>query len=494
MKKIRIDNTLIIDYSEEKIDELIETNTPYEVGYICDDCGCFTPEVDINMVTNREGGKYPVCDSCIMADEYFYCECCNTYYDDSVASYGTSNGDIICEDCYDNYYITCSECNEIIHRDDAFYCDECNQYFCQSCWDEHEHEDDLLYDYHAFNNWQPHELPNEEPAFYIGHELEIDKGEFSSEVINLITSKIPAICMHDGSLSSKGIEIISHPLSYDYYLSLEQEYRDLFTTLVQDYSYKSHDTSTCGLHFHVSRPTNPDIIDRIILFMETYKDEIITLSRRNRSEIDSWCNFLSDRNFGTDEKTLKSLDYIKKHKETSSRYMALNLTNSNTIEFRIFKGTLKYETFMADLEFVYNLVTLASDLSIPVEELTWTRVTSKGYFLPQYVDEHNLHTDKPLIDYTTEILIARNREKEALRKELNTLYKRVVNIIHELTTLDKRKKQPVLIDVSNFDMYSSWLQSLVRDITTLDDIFGTNDNYYIDQVKNRVKFMKERMM
>ena len=227
--------------------------------------------------------------------------------------------------------------------------------------------------------------------------------------------------------------------------------------------------------------------------METYKEEIITLSRRKRSEIDSWCNFLSDKRYGTDEKTLKSLDYIKKNKETSNRYMALNLTNRKTIEFRIFKGTLNYETFMADFEFVYNLTTLASDLSLPIEELTWEKVVSMGKFLPQYVNEHNLHTDKPIIDYTTEILIARNREKEQIEKELKVLYKKLAKIIHNMTAIDNRKKDITIIDKNDFQRYCDWLCTVLSDLNRLDFVFANNYEDDIDNVKYRINYIKERI-
>lgn len=46
------------------------------------------------------------------------------------------------------------------------------------------------------------------------------------------------------------------------------------------------------------------------------------------------------------------------------RYRALNYQNGNTIEFRLFRGTLKYETIMASLEFVHNLYHFARDAGL----------------------------------------------------------------------------------------------------------------------------------
>lgn len=37
----------------------------------------------------------------------------------------------------------------------------------------------------------------------------------------------------------------------------------------------------------------------------------------------------------------------------ADRYEALNFKNEKTVEFRLFKGSLKYETIMACLEFTY---------------------------------------------------------------------------------------------------------------------------------------------
>ena len=495
--KIRYTNkdneVMVEEYTETLANELDNNNIEYEIGYICSNCGYFTPEDSTTFVTNNNGYENPVCDDCISdSATYFYCDDCETWYDYTVQDYTTEDNRIICENCrYEDYY-ECEECGAIVHRDDIYHCNDCDSCFCSSCWDNHNCEENLLYDYHEFNDWVPKHTSDEpEPQFYIGHELEIDDGNDMREAVEQISTRLNGICMHDGSLSDEGIEFISHPLSYNYMLSLENEYRNVFTNLI-NMGYRSHDTDTCGLHFHVTRPSD-EVIDRIILFMETYKEEIITLSRRNSSEISSWCNFLSDKRYNTDEKTLKSLDYIKKNKETSNRYMALNLTNRKTIEFRIFKGTLNYETFMADFEFVYNLTTLALDLSLPIEELTWTRITSMGKFLPQYVNDHDLHTNKPIVDYTTELIVERNKQKEEIKKDLITLYKKVINKIHNMTSLDKRKKNIEFINVNKFAVYSQWLECILQDNKRLDMMFDNDFENDIEEVKHRITYIKERI-
>lgn len=500
MRKIKYTNkdneVMVEEYSQTLAETLHNDNIDYEIGYSCANCGEFIPDgYETTVYSNNSA--YVVCESCLDAGynsgTYYQCEDCDTIYDDTVGSYETHDGRIICTDCRNNNYTECSNCGALYPDDDTHYCNDCDEYFCDDCWYEHDHTSNLLYDYHRFNDWQPKKTADEpEPQFYIGHELEIDDGDDMREAVEQITNNLNGVCMHDSSLSEDGIEFISHPLSYKYMLSLENDYRTTFTNLI-NMGYRSHDTSTCGLHFHVTRPENSDVIDRIILFMETYKDEIIRLSRRTTGEISDWCQFLSDRRTDVKEKTLKSLDYIKKNKEISSRYMALNLTNRNTIEFRIFKGTLNYETFMADFEFVYYLTTLASDLSLPIEELTWKRVVNNGRFLQYYCNDHDLHTDKPIVDYTTEIIVERNKEKEQIEKDLKILYKKVVKIIHKMTQLDNRKKQFELINKDKFDRYSSWLSYILDDIKRLNTVFENDWQNDVESIKYRITYIKERI-
>jgi len=402
--------------------ELMNFNINFEYGVFCQDCGKWSTSFE--EVFSKNGGFY-ICDEC--KDKYFCCNDCGELYDDTYETFNI-NGNEICEECYYNNYSHCDNCGEIVNNDDLHYCDDCDRCYCDSCWEDHYHEENLLYDYHEFNDWVPKKTEDEpEPPFYIGHELEIDNGDDMEEAVETINN-INGICMHDGSLSYRGIEFISHPLSYNYMLSQEQAYRKAFEHLV-DLGYKSHDTDTCGLHFHVSRPHDDKIIDRIILFMETYKEEIITLSRRKNVELNRWSRFLSDKRSATNSKVIKSLDYIVNNKDTCDRYMALNLTNRNTIEFRFFKGTLNYETFMADFEFVNNLVTFASDLDLPVEEMTWEKVVSVGRFLPQYIEEKNLHSDKPIIDYSKELIVEFNTKKNETRIKVDNLLSEILKAI-----------------------------------------------------------------
>ena len=94
----------INDYSEELKQMLIDNNKLFEIGYICSDCGKFTTGT-VSVETSR-GERYLVCEDCITNSEvYFYCDDCETWYDDTVNSYTTSDGRTICNDCRNEHYV-----------------------------------------------------------------------------------------------------------------------------------------------------------------------------------------------------------------------------------------------------------------------------------------------------------------------------------------------------------------------------------------------------
>ena len=79
--------------------------------------------------------------------------------------------------------------------------------------------------------------------------------------------------------------------------------------------------------------------------------------------------------------------------------MCVNLTNANTIEIRIFRGTLKYNTFLATLQLVNRLCDVAIHLSdAEIHAMSWSEFTS-GITEPeliQYLKERRLYLNEPV--------------------------------------------------------------------------------------------------
>lgn len=411
-----------------------------------------------------------VCEGCINNGNYFQCHDCGEYYstDNATSCY---NGDFwVCDRCRDNYtYVEC--CDTYIDSDYAYYNEQDDCYCCE----EHYHEDSDIYDYHGFSDWEKQTLENENPPFCIGFELEVENTHHNydnNDLARFAKNTYPVICSRDGSIDD-GFEIVSHPLSYNYIVENQNKLKYMLEEL-SNRGCESHNPGTCGLHFHVTHPHNDDIINRIILIMETYKQELIAFSRRTTEQIENWCKFLSDV---THEGDCKSLYFIKKNKETSTRYMALNLTNYNTIEFRIFRGTLKFDIFMATVELVNNIVTLCSNLEIPVEEITWDRLTETQY-AHTYCDMKNIRTTIIPRSNDEEYLQMEKKQNEFREKVCDTLDTKILPLLQQnIIPTD-------LITTNNYDWFRDELGLFRRRLSLIEEfcnILSTIRYYCVDK-------------
>ena len=95
---------------------------------ICDIC---KEEIDGEPNTNDEG--LTVCDDC---HEMELCCCCDQYYDPEEMR-NNENGDLYCDECYGENYVTCAICEHEADADESWYdecedidiCDDCISYF-----------------------------------------------------------------------------------------------------------------------------------------------------------------------------------------------------------------------------------------------------------------------------------------------------------------------------------------------------------------------------
>lgn len=90
-------------------------------------------------------------------------------------------------------------------------------------------------------------------------------------------------------------------------------------------------------------------------------------------------------------------EHIKKG--YGSRYTCVNLTIEETIEFRIFRGTLKYNTLIATLQMVNHICDAAICLSDEqLKALSWSEFVS-GITEPElirYLKERRLYLNEPV--------------------------------------------------------------------------------------------------
>lgn len=427
----------------------------------------------------------------IMWDDYaqdYYWRDDGEYVGDEWYSYSTleNNSD----------FVRCEECGEWLYTDDAYYYERTNSYLCESCYNEvieEENEEMEIRSYHGDDGFYPIKLEGEnEPIFYIGHETEVehrnDSTENQRDAINTLNKNLNCYLEHDGSLNYGGFEIVSQPQSYEYYMANYGKYKEAFDTL-RSLGYISHDSDHCGLHFHVSAPkeNREQIVNRLWLIIENYKEQFEKLSRRKGDF--HWCRFLSNET----GKECKSVYKIAKVYKNTTRYLVINNENSRTIEIRIFKGTLNVDTFYANLQLVNNLFKLAYDTSINIEDITFDKLI-EGEYISRYCEENEIYSDARIVDDSLKYITLENKILKYAKQVYNAAFK-------ELATL--RDSFDINVNVKNFNRsrveeIQSTMSKYARKLTRLADLKSCIEqkdiSYSVSMAGNIIDYMSESNM
>ncbi|MBQ8121949.1 MAG: amidoligase family protein [Ruminococcus sp.] len=330
----------------------------------CAHCGALIDTDDYEEV----GGEI-VCSDCYENNTVTCDRCGSTIWLDNV--YGDEYTSL-CIHCYNNYYTRCSCCDTLLHEDDAYHLDGYD--YCSECYHDEVDKNRIIHDY----GYKPEPIFYGDSKRYFGVELEIDQaGKDSDNADELHTiGNRDADCIYikgDGSLDD-GMEIVTHPMSLEYHKQFQWD--ELLKKAIY-LGYRSHQTSTCGLHVHVnrnclgdSREDQDETISKILYFVEHHWNELLKFSRRSEYAMNRWAS-----RYGYESSARAILDKAKKG--NNGRYAAVNLMNYNTIEFRMFRGTLKLNTFMATLELVNAIIDVAIDYSEDgLHKLSWSEFVS----------------------------------------------------------------------------------------------------------------------
>lgn len=252
-----------------------------------------------------------------------------------------------------------------------------------------------IHEYNYKPKYIHYKLDTENTPLLLGAEIEvadnIDKDEYSNR------EKVVKKCIQimNGSESDEEkliystrdstvqIELDTMPCSLEYHKTLN--YKKMFRYLDR-HGYKGHDADSAGLHIHADRKylgktelMQQLTISKILYILEKFNDEICVIARRNNE----YSRFVGN---GKDETGI--VDLYGKYKDRGKR-VALNLQHPETIEFRCFRSTLKYETFILTLEFIQDIVDYAKSINIEeIELIQWNDLMETfSYGLREYYDE-----------------------------------------------------------------------------------------------------------
>lgn len=360
--------------------------------FLCDCCGRERPLSERTVLDHRS-----LCPDCLSAHSFICHDCGNCFWQDDNA--GTDEIPL-CQDCYDENYTNCYHCGRLIREEEYYYestAEDEDRPYCPSCFHPLSIES-CIHDYY----YKPNAIFYGDGPRFFGVELEIDNaGEIASNAAKLlkIVNKggFHAYIKHDGSLDD-GMEIVTHPMSLAYHQK-HMPWAQLCQEAIS-LGYLSHRADTCGLHIHVSRTAfgtteveQDAAIARILYFFEKHWDELLKFSRRTPRQLERWA-----ARYGYKEHPREILDHAKKG-TSKGRYTCVNLTNPDTIEFRIFRGTLRYNTLIATLQMIDLICDMALYLSDDeLKDLSWTTFVC-GCTAPElirYLKERRLYVNDPV--------------------------------------------------------------------------------------------------
>jgi len=191
---------------------------------------------------------------------------------------------------------------------------------------------------------------------FMGFELEMERNGCGTRIDTIVGRVYDmwgdfAYCKHDGSLND-GLELVTHPFTLEY--AHEHINWDLLDSIRRD-GYRSWNTTTAGMHVHVNRATFTGTAHLFRFAQLIYKNEPTCTSFAGRTS--SYATFHDGYQKGY-------LANVVKGRVHGSRG-AVNMQNTDTVEVRIFKGSLRYQRVLANLEFVHACVEYTRQLTVP---------------------------------------------------------------------------------------------------------------------------------
>lgn len=170
-------------------------------------------------------------------------------------------------------------------------------------------------------------------------------------------------CKSDSSISD-GVELVTHPASLRTHMSAIS-WKWICKTCVKA-GFRSHDADqSAGLHIHVGRQQlglsgadRDETIRKIVVLVRRHWPQLVNFSRRELNRLNDWSpcpgipNYRPDMSGAEIAESMSGWDTLPLGH--NRRYTAVNLTNVATIEFRLFRGSLKRDTVIAAIQLVDN--------------------------------------------------------------------------------------------------------------------------------------------
>lgn len=269
--------------------------------------------------------------------------------------YSELHGEWVCQSCYDN----------------GVDCDECGYTMYNGSYHECEYDDDCdggdsNSGIHSYG-YKPRPTFHGNKGPYMGFELEVEAsyGKLNdgiSIMYNMDPNEKRFYLKSDGSLDH-GFEIVTHPHSLDEYHKLDWSWLEKLA----NNSFRSWNTSTCGLHVHIGLQDFIDENHQIRFTKFIYDNERQVKRIAGRSS-----NYAAFSDKG------KVIPKIKLKWQDHNRYSAVNVQNENTLEVRVFRGSLRKERVLSAIEFTHAACEYTRNMKVVPKQkpFSWLRFTA----------------------------------------------------------------------------------------------------------------------
>jgi hypothetical protein len=287
--------------------------------------------------------------------------------------YFTKPGAVLCEHCHKENEMTCSRCGDIIYRFQSHRAND-NARICAQC-----HDDDRVIHAHNYRpkkfRFKASKLQKDKPrvdTLHYGIELEVEnigkslngnwkqlmnREEMATRALDFM-GREDIYVVHDGSLTRSrdgGIEIVTHPMTWEYYRENIERWDELLMNL-REWGGQAWRPGTTGLHYHMTKGAFSTFqLYKFTDFFYKKSAQNFVTAIAGRHGHERYARFNQRDSQGV-KFTAKN-----KHNASGDRYAAVNLTNKNTVELRIFRGSLEPVMFHKNMEFLQAMFEFSRD-------------------------------------------------------------------------------------------------------------------------------------
>lgn len=353
------------EYTELSYCELCNARVHNHLGenqshYVCSQCRYLRPVESLKL--SPKNMAYRVCSQC-RADGIDLCDHCGRTY--SKGYFGHPLNECLCRVCakkLDKLYYEptpCHKCQAPVLN--HIYYDQDDNRICRSCVGKvfvnsniEPRDNNIPFEAYNFtpNKFYMHGVINKD-TLTIGTENEIyfpnqlSRNKFLSDIYKKYDETVLYSCF-DGSIEDRqGIEIITHPMTYDVIKTCKVPY---------DLLYNNPRNESCGMHIHLSK----NFFDRITLFnfLAFIYDH------------DNLINFVCERSPNRHCRKLPYREWVyslAKHKDNAGvvdKHTQINLLHRHTVELRMFAQATSPENWLKNVEFAVFLANFCKDKGI----------------------------------------------------------------------------------------------------------------------------------